>query len=212
MRVDAALEDHISVVQEVVSRDGGSNIWPPVHDKLSTICRGDVFANHSQAWEWVQQCRHGLGVEGALSLEDINLLIRGLPMNKQKQTTLFHCCKCWLDALVVRDTKIRICCGTSGIELQCVDVTRSLGLFDLLGRCPVRQVEGHQRHEGIRGHISRDPCKNSFSIGESCFSGDHRWNEIRHHQHPAKSPRSVGHRVLKRRLISKMMVVIIRLQ
>ena len=104
-------------------------------------------------------------------------------MNEQGHAQLGHGFEDGIEHREVPDPSIGVGGGPGGVKLHRGDKARFPTLAQIRGLGGFRQVEGHERLEGLaRGHRRQD----GVSVARRVFAASHRGHQVRHHDGAAK--------------------------
>ena len=136
---------------EVIGRDGATDLGRGAPHEVDAFLRGQVLENHPQAGERLRQ-RDELALdEHRLTIEDVDVGIDDLAVHEERHVDLFHAFQHAGDVLEVGDAGGRIGGGVGGIELHAGEHALAKTALDVVGVGVVAQVARHQRGEGRAG-------------------------------------------------------------
>ena len=186
---DAALEDGIAVVEQMMGGDGRCHGQPGILHKFCSVLRRDVLHDHLEFREALSQWQqHGVD-EDFFTVEKVDFRIRHLAMHQQRQADALHFGQRVVGFPDIGQTGVGIGRRPGRVELDGLDEAGSGGLGDLAGRRVVSQVEGHERLEAGAG---RQRGEDALTIGGSLFDGGDRRLEVGHDDGPAKLRSCMG--------------------
>src|SRR4051812_14808255 len=84
VRTDAALEDRVAIVAEMMRRDRTTHAAGVGFDEGHALFRGDVLQHDFQSWMALDQRREHLVEEHRLAVEDVDVGIRHLAMDEER--------------------------------------------------------------------------------------------------------------------------------
>ena len=177
VRTDAALEDRIAVVAEMMRRDRAAQPARIGLDELHALAGRDVLQHDLQALMALEQRRQHLVEEHRLAVEDVDLGIGHLAMDQQRHAGLLHRLEAAGDRVHRGDAVRGVGRGMGGIELgrdphALVLAARQLGRIGAVG-----QVAGHQR---LELQLGRNRSADSVAIGGRLGDPGHRRHQVGH--------------------------------
>ena len=183
MRPDSAGENGVSIVQEVLRRDGRGDARPRAGDELGGTRRRDVLEHHLEPRESLDQRRQQLVDEHRLAIEYVDLRARRLAVHQEGESDALHALEHGVGLCDVGDAGLRMRGRSRRIKLHavhdCARTARSISV----GRGGVRQVQRHERLESAsRGERLHDP---GF-IGRGLIDAHDRRPQVRHHDRAAE--------------------------
>ena len=177
VRTDAALEDRIAVVAEMMRRDRAAHAVGMRLDEGHAFAGGDVLQHDLQARMALQQRHQHLVEEHRLAVEDVDVGIGHLAVDQQRHAGLLHRLQAFRDAVHRGDAMRGIGGGMRGIELgrdpdALLLAARQLGRIGAVG-----QVAGHQR---LEFQLRRNRCADAVAIGGGLGDPGHRRHQVGH--------------------------------
>ena len=189
VRAQAAGEDGVAVVEQMVRGDRGGHVRAGLGDILRRVAGGDVLEDDLQLGEGIAQRLHHLLDEASLAVEDIDGRIGHLAVDQQQQALALHHLQRRVGLADVGDARVAVGGGAGRVELE-RDHAGLAGPADLVGRRVVGQVERHQRLEvDACGHAGA----NAVAVGHRLRGGGHRRLQIGHDDRAAELARGVRH-------------------
>ena len=102
MRPDAAEENSVAIVQQVLRRDGGGDAGPGACHKFDGTLGGDVFKHHGQLRKALEQgCEHRID-EMSFTIEDVDVGLRRFAVYQQAHADLLHALEYAVELLYIR--------------------------------------------------------------------------------------------------------------
>ena len=189
VRADAAGEDGVAVVQQVLGGEGGGGEVVGIAHVLGSFARGDVLKHNFQRGEVAAQRDELLVDEGGFAVEQIDVGAGDLTMHQQQHVGALHGFQRLVDLAQVGHACVAVGGGTGGIELGGYDAC-GLGTGDLVGGQAVGEVQGHQRVEGdALGHGGQD----ALAVGQGLGGAGHGRAQVGHDDGAAKLGGGVRH-------------------
>ncbi|CAM2144453.1 hypothetical protein PT2222_160049 [Paraburkholderia tropica] len=191
VRTDAALENRVAVVEQMVRRDrraeqAGRGVIGA--DVIDGVLRRDVLEHHLQAREVAAQRRHHAVDEDLLAIEQVDVGARHLTVHEQRHAHFLHRFERLRALADVGHARVRICGRARRIQLHAMHETARLRAANFLGRRVVGQVQRHQRLElQARGQRRED----AVAIRGSQLGRRDRRLEVRHDDRAAELARRV---------------------
>ena len=176
VRPQAAHEERVAVVEQVVCRDGGRGVVTRLGHVLRRVGRGDVLEHHLQRRKVVAQGLHDLVDEHGFAIEDIHVGVGHFTVHQQQEARSLHGLQGLVGLADVGDAGRAVGGGAGRVELQ-GDDARRLGTRNLFGRGVVRQVQRHQRLEAQAGRQGR---QDALPVGHRIRRRGDRWLEVGH--------------------------------
>jgi len=190
MRPDAARENGVAIVQEVLRGERGGDARPGRAHEVRGACRRDVFEHDGQCRVPLEQGRQHIVDEARLAIEDIDIRAGRLAVHLERHAEVLHAGERGVDAAQVGDAQVRMGGRARRIELDAVHDAGALRTIDLLRRRGVGQVQRHQRREtGAGGQRREDP----IPVGGGLRGGRDGRPEIGHDDGAAELPRGEPH-------------------
>jgi hypothetical protein len=120
MRPNAAGEDRVAVVQQVLGGDGGRHARACAADELRRLRRGDVFEDDFQGGKALNDGReHGID-EMVLPIEYVDVGTWCLAVHEQGNPEFRHTCQRGIGTADVGYAGVRVSGRTGGIEFDAV--------------------------------------------------------------------------------------------
>ena len=204
-RPDAAREDGIAVVQQVVRRDGGTQQLIALAHVLRGLARGDVLEHDLQAREIAAQGDEVAVNEDGLAVKEVDVGTGHLAMYQQQHAHFLHGFEHRVDLAQLGHARIAVGGGAGRIELG-RHHTCGLGPLDFLGRQVIGEVE---RHQGLKTHAGRHGGAYAVAVGQGLGSSGHRRLEVGHDDRAAELARRVRHHGGQHIAIAHMQVPIV---
>eukprot|EP00047_Mylnosiga_fluctuans_P009660 m.12443 g.12443 ORF g.12443 m.12443 type:complete len:435 (-) comp2730_c0_seq1:7-1311(-) len=210
VRIETAIEDGIAIVEEVLWRDGGGDGAcagdVSITDILNSLLRSDVLEDDAQTRMTLAEGLEDLLDEHSLAVEDINMLVSDLAVDKEWHPTFFHSLENWGPVKDVSDACGAVGRRASRVELEADNVT-ILRKEHLLGQSEVSEVDGHERLEGAvwweRGDDAALVLECELHVGDG-------WLEVGHDNGPLELGRGVAEEVRKDVAIAHVQMAVIR--
>jgi hypothetical protein len=205
VRADAAGEDGVAVVEQVVRGDGGGGEPAGVAHILRGLFRRHVFHDDLQLGEVAAQRNELLVDEDGFAVEQVDFGGGDLAVHQQQHASTLHGLKRLVCLAQVGHAGIAVGGRAGRVELQ----GHHAGLLrarDLVGRQVVGEVERHQRletHAG--GHGGAD----AVAIGHGLRRGGHRRLEVGHDDGAAELGCGVRHHRAQRVAIAHVQVPVV---
>ena len=208
MRAQAAGEQRVAVVEQVVRGDGGGRERAAPGHVVGRILRRDVLEHHFQFGEVAaQRLHHGID-EHRLAVEDVDLAVGHLAMHQQQQARALHRLERGGGLADVGDPGVAVRRGARWVELE-RDHARRLCAPDLVGRRVVGEVQRHQRLEIRARAVDRPRRQDAFAVSDGGGSGGHRRPQVGHHDGPAELARSERQHGTQRRAVAQVQVPVV---
>ena len=205
MRADAACENRVAVVEQVVCCDGGGRKRASLGDILRRLFRGDVFKNDFQLRKVLAQ-RNQLGFDkDRFAVKQINLAVCDFAVNQQRHASALHRFERAIRFAQIGHACVAVGGCASGIEFE-RDNTGFFGALDFIGWCVVGQIK---RHERLKLHAGGHGGLDTLFVGRSQRCGGHGRFEVGHHNGAGELRGSVGHHSAKRIAITQMHMPIV---
>ena len=214
VRPDAADEERVALIEQVVRGDGCRDRATGLCHILRRLSGGDVLEHDAQCREIApQRLEHSLD-EDRLTIEDVDARIDHLAVDQQGQAFTLHGFERGMHCGHRTDAGIRVGGGTGRIELDRMDRPRSARTHDLIRRSPVGEIERHQRLEAGTGRVDRHRLaqrgQDAFAIGQCLRHGGHRRLEVGHHDGSRELAGGSTHHCLKRGAVAQMQMPVVR--
>ncbi len=189
MRANAAGEDGVAVVEQMMGRKGGGGEAVRFLHVLRGLQRSDVLEHNFELGKITPQGDE-LGVdEHRLAIENIDLRRCHFTMHQQRHAGALHGFQRAVGVAQVGDTGVAVGGGARRVELgrHHAGVPR---VFDFIGRQVVGEVERHQRLElNAVWHRRLD----ARLVGQRCRRRRDRWPQVGHDDGATKLGRGVRH-------------------
>ncbi len=146
VRSDTSCEESITVVEEMMRRDGRSDLWTSSFNKFDSLARGDVFKHDMETREGFNDLVEGWE-KSHFPIEDVDvslMILEGLSMNRQYEPIFFHGSEYRVELTDIADPSCGIGRGVGWVELGRKDVCTCGGDDDVRNRGVVGQVDGHE--------------------------------------------------------------------
>ena len=206
MRPNAAGEEGVAVVQQVVCCDGGRREAVSVSDILRGFPGGDVLKDDFQLREIAAQRNQLLVNEHRFAVKQINIGAGDLTMDQQQQASLLHSFQRFVGLAQVGHAGVAVGRGTRRVKLE----RHHAGLFGALNLLR-RQVVGQvQRHQRFKLHTCWHCRQNAAFISQRLRRGSHRRPQVRHDDGPAKLGRCVRHHRGQRVAVAHVQMPVVR--
>ena len=137
VRFDPADQQGVAVVQQMMARDGRTDVGGCRIDVVDSLLGGNVLHDNLEGGKIGHQGLHNLLDELPLPIKNVDRWTRHLGMDAQDHAHLGHGPQRGIRLFDVRHAKLRVGRGTGWIVLACLDVSRGVGLADLFRRCHV---------------------------------------------------------------------------
>ena len=118
VRPQAAHEQRVAVVEQVVGGDGGGGEAVGAGHVLGGFAGGDVFEHHLQLGEVAPQRRHHAVDEHGLAVEEVDLAIGHLAVHQQQQAGALHGLQRRVGLADVGDAGVAVGGGAGRVELE----------------------------------------------------------------------------------------------
>ena len=169
VRAQAAGEDGVAVVEQVLRRDGRRKRAVGrgrLADVVGGLAGGDVLEDDPQPGHAAAQRLEDPVDEDRLAVEHVDLLIDHLAVHQQRQPDPLHRLQYRIDPLDRADAGVRVRGGAGRIELDAVDDAARLRRLDFRDRGRFGEVQSHQRLEAAVGRRSqaRRQCASASRI------------------------------------------------
>ncbi len=188
MRADTTSEHRIAVVEQVVRRDGGSDVALGLAYVIGCVAGGDVLEHDAQGRQRLAQRLQDTFDEDSLAVKQVDVAISDFAMNQQRQTQFLHHLQRAHAALEVGDAGVGVGGGAGRIQLDTVYDAALDSAPDLVWAGVIGQIERHQR---IEAHAIRHSSQNALPIGSGHRGGRDRRLKVGHHDGAGKLPRRV---------------------
>ncbi|MCY1274369.1 hypothetical protein D9M70_229910 [compost metagenome] len=207
MRADAAGEDRIAVVQQVVSGDGRTDRAAGFLHVLRGVPGGDVLEHHFQLRHVAAQRRHHLLDEDGLAVEDIDGGVGHLAVHQQRQPFALHRFQRAIAAADIGHAGIAVGGGPRRVQLDAMHKAAGLGRDDLLGAGVVGQVQRHQR---LELHAGRQRGQDAGAVGLRLRHRGHGRLQVGHDDGACELARGIGQHRCQCRAVAQVQVPVVR--
>lgn len=207
VRTNAANEQRVAVIQQVVCRDGRADRPLRVAHVFGGVLGGDVLEHDLERRKIAaQRLHHGVDEDG-FAIEDVDRGVGHFAVHQQGHADVLHRFERLGAAAQVGHAGIAVGGGAGRVELDAMHEAAGAGGADFLGRGVVGQVQRHQR---LEARARRQRGEDALAVGASLRGGRHRRLEVGHDDRPAELARGVAHHVGERVAIAQVQVPVIR--
>ena len=206
MRPQPALKDRGPVDDEMMRRNRSRDAGRMRAYDLDRFPGRDVLDDDLQAGVIPQQRQQALFHEHGLAVEHVDGRIGRLAVDQHGHADPLHPLEHRPQSLDIGHAMMRVGGGAGRIEFCGDPHLFGIALFDLVGRCRIGQVAGHQRLEiaagGARG-------QDAVSVSGGGGHGGHRRHQVRHDDSAGELPgRERQHRT-QHRAVAQMHVPVV---
>ncbi|MNS69597.1 hypothetical protein D3C72_1029140 [compost metagenome] len=188
MGTDAALENLVAVVQQMMRRDGGGDRAFRFGHVLRRILGGDVLEHDGQGREGAAQRAHHALDEDGFAVENVDFRVRHFAVHEEGHAHFLHHFEHLVAILQIRHAQVGIRRGASRIQFHGLHDAAVLRAADFIGRRVVRQVQHHQR---IEVHALRHGGQDALAVGAGIGRGGDGRFQVRHDDGTAELARAV---------------------
>ena len=205
MRADAALEDGVAVVQQVMRGDGGGQVGAGVLHVLRRFLGRDVLEHDLELGEVAAQRAQDAVDEDGLAVEQVDLGVGHLAVHQQQQARALHGLQRPVGLAHVGHAGIAVGGGTGRVELE-RDHAGVPGTRDFIGRRVVGEV---QRHQGLEGHAGRHRRLDARLVGQRLRGRGHGRAQVGHDDGARELRRRVRHHGGQRGAVAHVQVPVV---
>ena len=185
MWMNSSLEESVTVVEEMMRRDGRSDIRAGNLNELDSLARGDVLEHDTETGKgFVDPGKRFKKAHFPIEDVDVSLMIfEGFSVNRKHEPIFFHGSEYRVEFADVADPSCGIGRGVGWVELSRKDVFACGGDNDVRNRGVIGEVYGHERiemPEPILLRIGAERLENPAAIVECIASLSDGPPEIRH--------------------------------
>ena len=176
VRANAAGEDGVAVVEQMVGGNGGCGEAVAVCHVLGGFPRSDVLKDDLELRKVFAQ-RDKLRVDKhGFAVKQVDIATGHLTVHQEQQAGLLHGFQRFVGLAQVGDPGVAVGGGTGGVELG-GDHTGVFSAGDLVSGQVIRQVQRHQR---LKLHPFGHGGLNARLVGQGLGGGGHRRPEVGH--------------------------------